>query len=135
MKLYLAAVIMLSAITSCHKDDPAESKYERKFSPVVSTELQNAGAAGLTVSLKVTFQVYNGCGQFDSFVVSSDKDTGVVKVLARYPKEAFCTQDIPQRTATFKKTFPAPGTYYIKWVGPAQSGPETVTHRDTITVK
>lgn len=137
MKLYLAATAVLLAVTSCDKDDPADSKYQRKFSPVVETELLQPATA-LTVSLKVTFLVFNGCGQFDSFVPSmdkTDKNTLVMKVMARYPKEAACTQDIPRRTATFNKIFPAPGTYYINWVGPAQAGPETVTHRDTIIVR
>ncbi|RPD38215.1 hypothetical protein EG028_26510 [Chitinophaga barathri] len=128
------AAALLLALTSCKKD-PKESKYETMVSPVYDTELLNHTGGGLTINMKVTFAVFNGCGQFGSFVSSTQADTLVVKVLGRYPKEAVCTDDIPTRTATFTKTYPSPGTYYIKWVGPGAWGPESMIHRDTIVLR
>jgi hypothetical protein len=134
MKLYLIAAAALLAFTSCKKNRKDHGKFDKKISPVVDTELQDAGVAR-SIKMKVTFIVFNGCGQFDSFSSSTEADTLVMQVVARYPQDALCTDDLPRRTTTFTKTYPAAGTYYIKWVGPVHGGTETQVHRDTIIVR
>jgi hypothetical protein len=134
MKIYLIAAAILLGSTSCKKNRKDHGKFDKKISPVINTELQDAGVAR-SIKMKVTFIVFNGCGQFDSFSDSTEADTLVMKVVARYPQDALCTDNLPALTTTFTKTYPAAGTYYIKWVGPAQGGYEGQVHRDTITVR
>ncbi|MGN7723819.1 hypothetical protein [Chitinophaga sp. 22620] len=134
MKLYLIAAAVLLASTSCKKNRKDHGKFNKEISPVVKTELQDAGVAR-SIKMEVTFIVFNGCGQFDSFSSSIEADTLVMQVVARYPQDALCTDDLPRRTTTFTKTYSAAGTYYIKWVGPAKDGYESQVHRDTIIVR
>lgn len=132
--MYLIAAAVLLASTSCKKDKNKDGgKFNKEFSPVVNTEPLDSGQP-YTIKMKVTFTVFNGCGAFDSFSSSWEKDTLVMKVVARYPANAFCTDNLPTLTTTFTKEYTKPGTYYIKWVGPGQGEPEGSVHRDTVVI-
>src|SRR5688500_4859408 len=125
MKIALIAAALLLA-TSCDKDNN-KTEFIKKESLVIETALLEEPKAGTPVRLNVYFKVISGCGQFDSFVTSKEMDTLVVKVMARYPKNALCTDDYPTRTAVFSHTFPGQGTYYVKF-----PGPNNMVYRDTI---
>ena len=73
------------------------------------------GAVNQDINLNVSFPCFNGCGQFETFEKSSNADTTIIKVFARY-EGCVCTMDAPTRTTTYTFRTAQAGTYHLKFM-------------------
>ncbi len=114
---FLVFLALGAVIGSCQKDKkPTEYTYSP--APVLSTEGVNSTTHGIDLHLQVYFQVNNGCGQFDEFVVEEkNADTTLVYVQAKYPKDAMCTDNLPVLNTRYTFTPKKIGVHYLKFRG------------------
>lgn len=114
--LVLMAAVVLTAACKKNKDKPKE--YDYRPARVLYTDGVNSTVYGAVLDLQVYFQVNNGCGQFDSFIVEEkNADTTLVQVKARYQKDAICTDNLPVLNTTYRFTPKKIGVHYLKFLG------------------
>lgn len=124
-KLIFAMSSALMLLSACQMDD-SNTDYCLSYQtePVTAVTPIPGVPAQENNSFKVDFNSTNGCGAFDSFDVTSDGNTRVIKVIGKYVG-CVCTQDLPAREATYTFTETTPGTYTLKFY---QSDTAFITH-------
>lgn len=114
---------------SCKKNKDNNSCISYANGAVTKIEGPNFASVGQEITLNISFQCINGCGQFSSFEENALGNNSNIAVLAKY-EGCICTQDIPTRIVpyTFKKM--QTGSYELRFL---QSGSTYVGH--TIVVQ
>jgi hypothetical protein len=85
--------------------------------PVTKVEGANTGLVNQDLIFTVSFQCFNGCGQFGSFEQTTNGDSTIINVIAKY-EGCVCTQNAPTRQTVYKFKATQPGIYYLKfWQG------------------
>lgn len=117
LKSVLVVLFLSTALISCNNDDDsAETSIKTKTAFVTEVKGPATGKVNDELSYDVTYLVDNACGEFDKI---SETTIGAVKglqVIAKYPSEGVCTQQVPDPKKTvykFKAT--AKGTIEIKF--------------------
>lgn len=99
---------------SCKKDsyyDNCTEYTEREINSVEGPEVIKKGQIAI---FRIVFHVYNGCGNFECFKVSKNKNTYDVSIIAKY-KGCVCTMNIPEiRTEYFFRPRKK-GTYFLNF--------------------
>lgn len=114
--MILAAAILFMAACKKNKDKPKEYTYS--IAPVLVTDGINATSLGHPLNLQVHFQVNNGCGQLDKFIITEkNADTTLVQVRAKYEKGRLCTDNLPVLNTTYTFVPKKMGTHYLKFQG------------------
>ena len=125
----LAIILMSGVIQSCHKKNDNPNCIEiRKNSPVYIVEGPDSAKLDETIELKVSFGVFNGCGDFGNFETTPQEDTTLISVTAKYAG-CLCTDNLPRIDTVYLFKSTKPGPNYLKFVGS-----EGVYIRDTIYV-
>ncbi|CAM3527672.1 hypothetical protein [Flavobacterium chungbukense] len=117
LKLVLVVLFLSIAFVSCSNDDD-EKVPASTSKAALATEIKGpaTGKVNDELSYDVTYVVDNACGEFDKI---SEVTIGAVKglqVVAKYPAEGVCTQQVPEPKKTvykFKST--TKGTFEIKF--------------------
>jgi hypothetical protein len=65
-------------------------------------------------TFKVDFGISNGCGKFNKFVETTNGNTIIIKVLAKY-EGCICTQDASIKSTNYVFTTAITGTYNLKF--------------------
>jgi len=117
LKSVLVVLFLSTALISCsNDDDKAESAVKTKTAFVTKIEGPATGKVNDELSYDVTYLVDNACGEFDKISETKIGDVSGLQVVAKYPSEGVCTQQVPDPKKTvykFKAT--AKGTIEIKF--------------------
>ncbi|AVR46764.1 hypothetical protein C7S20_16680 [Christiangramia fulva] len=115
---------------ACSEDDNEEEciNYD-DVAKVTNVEAPATATVNEVVSVNVTFQVKNACGEFAQFDESIDGTTRTIAVEAVYEGCA-CAQVITTKTATYEFTPEVTGEYVLKF----QTAPNEFIEK-TITVE
>ncbi|KAF2331334.1 hypothetical protein [Flavobacterium daemonense] len=117
LKSVLVVLFLSTALISCSNDDDhAEAAVKTKTAFVTKIEGPATGKVNDELSYDVTFTVDNACGEFDKIAETTIGETKGLEVVAKYPVNGVCTQQIPDPKKTvykFKAT--AKGTFDIKF--------------------
>jgi hypothetical protein len=125
-RLVFMFVILL---TACDKKENRNCDSFQKV-PVIETESAYSGIVNSVVPVKVTFIVFNGCGQFGRFEQTIHQNLIRIRVIAHY-SGCICTADIPRRTATYSFIASKPGTYVVQF----EPVSDAAIIQDTITIR
>ena len=107
----ILAILTVFMLSSCNKDNCIEHKQ----SPVVFTNTPATAEKNKSIPINVSFQCYNGCGQFDAFEESVLGDTLKIKVIAKH-EGCVCTENLPLREAVYSFQRAESGTYFLKFL-------------------
>lgn len=124
---FFSIIILLPGCIKKHADNKPCLSFTK--SPVTKVEGPVNALVNQDVILTVSFQCFNGCGQFGNFDQVHSGNTTTVSVTAKY-EGCVCTQDIPIRQITYKFRQSQTGTFEIKFL---QTGNTYLTH--TINVQ
>lgn len=107
---FLSAVL----ITSCIKNTNSNNCLSYQFAPVSNISGPVNGAVNQDINFILSFDIFNGCGQFGNIEESSIADTTTIKVNAKY-QGCICTQVAGTLQKTYIFRTAQPGTYYFKF--------------------
>ncbi|HTF31868.1 MAG TPA: hypothetical protein VK625_23585 [Flavitalea sp.] len=106
---------LLFLLFSCDKKDECAPEYHE--GAPISVEGPSTAQVGTSITLSLSFAVYNGCGQFSRFQETTKGNKRIIKPIAVYPTCSLCTADIPTRHVDYKFSADQPGTYYLQFEG------------------
>lgn len=131
-KIYLYKIFfsfsLILTFPSCNKNHNGSCLSFTK-APVTKIEGANSASVNQELVLTVSFQCFNGCGQFGNFDEVISGNTTTITVNAKY-EGCICTQDAPIRQITYKFKKSQQGTFDLKFL---QTENTYLTH--TITVQ
>ncbi|WJS93067.1 hypothetical protein NYQ10_13310 [Flavobacterium johnsoniae] len=131
LKSVLVVLFLSIAFVSCNNDDD-ETTPATTSKAALATEIKGpaTGKVNDELSYDVTYVVDNACGEFDKISEVKIGEVKGLQVMAKYPKEGVCTQQVPEPKKTvykFKST--TKGTFEIKF---KKSETEFVTQKVVI---
>jgi hypothetical protein len=112
MKTIYYSFLTLLLFSCNSNDDTGDNCIE--FHPAsieTVVEKPNSDAAYL---FDVGFRVSNGCGEFGSFVQTSEGNVITIQVIAEYDG-CYCTEDAPLRETIYAFNETIPGIYTLKF--------------------
>ena len=107
-------LIVACVSTSCSKSKTSNTCISYQVAPVTAVAGLHTGTVNQDISLMVSFDIVNGCGQFGNFTTTADADTTVIVVNAKYTG-CVCTQLAGTLQAAYTFRPGQPGTYYFKF--------------------
>lgn len=116
-KVFLFAFILLVGAINPSCDNEDNKIPTGTISPIVDAELPASGKVGQTINFIVSHAVFNGCGYYSSQETTRIGHTLIVTFYAQYPKDRFCTMDVPVRKTNYTFTPAKTGTYTFKFNG------------------
>lgn len=122
-------LLLLCALLACHKKNNSTCLSFEK-APIIAVDGPHAAKVNESISIKVSFVVFNGCGQFGRFEESVVENLTKISVIAKY-EGCRCTLDIPRRETQYTFVAPSAGEYVMEFE--AVDAEHTI--RDTITVQ
>ncbi|MFT3979865.1 MAG: hypothetical protein QM687_05300 [Ferruginibacter sp.] len=112
-RLIVPGIVLACALAACKAE--AEKCISYVPAPVVAVEGATSGNINEDIPLTVSFGCFNGCGQFGSIQESSNGDTTIINVVAKY-EGCICTQDAPVRQVAYLFRRSQPGVYPLKFM-------------------
>jgi len=103
-------------LLSCNNDDDAGNDTCISYQKALITEV-NAPATGTVnqpVNFEVTFQVNNGCGDFDKFIETANENVKIIEVNSKY-EGCFCTEALAMITENYSFTPTRTGVYTLNF--------------------
>jgi hypothetical protein len=115
--------------TSCAENKNQGDCLSYQIAPITHVNGPDAGSINQDINFTLSFDIFNGCGQFGNIEHNSNANTTTVKINAKY-QGCICTQIMGtlQTVYSFKAT--QAGTYYFKFF---QSDGKYLL--DTLTIK
>jgi len=112
-KLLLVAInfLVLAVVNSCDEMDKSGT---HQIVYVTSLDAPTSGNVNEPITIKVSFEVRNGCGMFEKFEETRDGQLISVEVKAIY-KEGMCTQAIKTINVDYTFTPSESGDYQIRF--------------------
>ncbi len=117
LKSVLVVLFLSIGLVSCSNDDDEKVPPTTTKAALV-TEIKGpaTGKVNDELSYDVTYVVDNACGEFDKISEVTIGDVKGLQVIAKYPTDGVCTQQVPDPKKTvykFKST--TKGTFEIKF--------------------
>lgn len=106
--------LLLLPFLSCEKIDDGPCRSFAK-APVTKVEGASTASVNQEIDLTVSFQCFNGCGQFGNFDEVVAGNTTTITVNAKY-EGCVCTLDLPIRQVTYKFKRSQTGTFDLKFL-------------------
>ena len=107
-------IFLTLLLSSCSGDDNSADNCVEYHSAGVEDVNAAATIDSSGYPFLVHFRVYNGCGQFGSFVETKAGNEITIEVIAKY-ECCICTDDAPLRAITYIFNETASGTYILKF--------------------
>lgn len=119
--LLFVSVIVFGILSSCNLDQGCDLDQEKegecisnKIEYVTSVNSPSTGSVNETITIEVSFQVFNGCGGFGKFIENQNNTTKNIEIEAKY-QGCICTQDLPIRTTNYKFIPTRTGNYKLNF--------------------
>ena len=112
-RIFFFLFFSILPLLSC-SDDDNNCIDDIEIANVVEVDAPATANVNETVTVNVTFNVRNGCGEFERFIESGSPTSRMIEVEARYEGCA-CTQQITPRTATYEFTPENTGAYLLQF--------------------
>lgn len=123
-----ALVLFVSTLFACSSDDGGESIIVKRQS-ITAVEGPTEGNPSQEITLNVSYQVDNACGQFERFTEVVNGNTKTINIEARYTG-GDCGNTVSTKMQPYKITIIQTGTYIFKF---KKSETEFVTHTIVIS--
>lgn len=125
--IILAGVISILAFSNCDKNHENKClSYTR--AQVIEVVGPNMAPVNQETDLTVNYYLVNGCGQFESLESTSNGNTTIISLIAKY-EGCICTAIILGGQTIYKFKATQTGIYYLKFLQP-----DKTYLTDTITV-
>jgi len=115
--IIIPILIFFGLAIGCNNDDNKDQTDTCiKNVPVFVTAVNAPPTAMVneTVAVEISFQVFNGCGQFGRFIETQNSTSKTIEVEATY-EGCICTQDAPTRTVNYQFIPKTVGNYELKF--------------------
>ncbi len=114
LKYNFLVAVLVFAFLSC-SEDTAGDCLRIESEQVIAVDAPETGKVNEQVQMQVSFNVRNGCGNFEKFAESGSDLSRTVEAIARY-EGCVCAQYIKNITVNYTFTPQAPGDYEFKFV-------------------
>ena len=109
-------ILLFSIITllGCTKKNDQTKCIGFTKAPVTKIEGSNVALVNQEIDLTISFQCYDGCGQFGNFINAITGNETIITVNAKY-EGCICTQDFPIRSTIYKIKKSQKGTFNLRF--------------------
>ena len=124
-------IYLICTITfiSCNKNENVNNCLSYVNAPITKVEGPTETLVNQEITLKVSFDIINGCGSFNNFKEVSQSNSTDIIVVAKY-QGCVCRQVYLNQTANYKFIKNIAGTYHLIFL---QANNASITH--TIVVR
>lgn len=116
--LFTIIILLFFGLTiGCNKDDDKgqdDKCIENVLASVTAVNAPSTAMVNETINIEVSFQVFNGCGQFGRFIETQNGNSRTIEVEARY-EGCICTQDAPIRKVNYEFVPKNAGNYELNF--------------------